>query len=290
MLNNNNRFQLNRAALNVQPLVIKQQATVATAASAAGHSVGLSSSPPTTSDDHGANGGNLSPSILINLNDINSLLTSINSATVTVTPSPTATPTVALVEAVAAAAVTNTGSQEENAAAATSRDNDKKFTQLGDYIFFAQQNQPQPVTAASAGSGSGGGGGNDLYGSAFNTKTKEVFFWKKFDKRDYMKKLEPYMIMDGVTDKIYRFSEIIHECHYADNSHETTASSGNVYVLFNPHYGDLHSFMKEKRRLDETEARAVFRQCVEAVQACHEHGIIIRDIKLKKFVFLDPAK
>lgn len=100
-----------------------------------------------------------------------------------------------------------------------------------------------------------------------------------------MKKLEPYFVMEGVCEAIYRFSEIILESNF--NGDE---QGDGVYVVFEPHYGDLHSFMKDKKRLDEPEARQVFRQCVEAVNACHENGIIIRDIKLKKFVFLDPER
>lgn len=107
---------------------------------------------------------------------------------------------------------------------------------------------------------------------------------QKFDRRDYMKKLEPYFIMEGVSENIYKFSEIILQSNY------TQSSSNNVFVLFEPHFGDLHSFMKEKKRLEEPEARHIFRQCVQAVHACHENGIIIRDIKLKKFVFLDQER
>lgn len=109
-----------------------------------------------------------------------------------------------------------------------------------------------------------------------------------------MKKLEPYMVMDGACEQIYRFSEIIFSSNYAaqgsSGSENSNNSNDDVYVLFEPHYGDLHSFMKEKKRLEENEARLIFRQCVEAVQSCHDNGIIIRDIKLKKFVFLDEQR
>lgn len=119
-----------------------------------------------------------------------------------------------------------------------------------------------------------------------------------------MKKLEPYFVMEGSCDKIYKFAEIILQSNYTASSGVSSPDAGisaisnaavgddqdAVYVVFEPHYGDLHSYMKEKKRLDESEARLVFRQCVEAVEACHENGIIIRDIKLKKFVFLDPQR
>lgn len=156
----------------------------------------------------------------------------------------------------------------------------RKYFELGDYLLFDEPQQQQQQVAAN-------GSNNDVYGSALHMTTKQVFYWKKFHQRDYMKKLEPYFIMDGCSDNVYKFSEIIHESNFNDG----TATTGeNVFVFFKPHYGDLHSYMKEKKRLSESEARSIFRQCVEAVRSCHENNIIIRDIKLKKFVFLDPAK
>jgi serine/threonine protein kinase len=102
-----------------------------------------------------------------------------------------------------------------------------------------------------------------------------------------MKKLEPYFIME-CSEKIYGFKEIIiDECTAASVS---SLPSRFVYVIFDQFYGDLHSYMKEKKRLDEAEAKCIFKQCVEAVNECHENGIIVRDIKLKKFVFTNPEK
>jgi tribbles-like protein len=63
-----------------------------------------------------------------------------------------------------------------------------------------------------------------------------------------------------------------------------------VYALFEANYGDLHSYMKEKKKLSELEARKLFKQCVKCVSDCHAHGILVRDIKLKKFVFLDAER
>ena len=116
---------------------------------------------------------------------------------------------------------------------------------------------------------------NESFNLAFHTETNEQFFWKKFDQRDHMKKLEPYLIMEG-SERIYRYCNLINK-----------PNDQFVYVLFEPHYGDLHTYMKCKKRLNETEAKFIFKQCVEAVDDCHQNGIIVRDIKLKKFVFLN---
>jgi tribbles-like protein len=91
-----------------------------------------------------------------------------------------------------------------------------------------------------------------------------------------MKKLEAFFIMES-SERIYSFNEILLDSKYA-------------YVIFEPHYGDLHTYMKEKKRLDEPEAKYLFKQCVEAVMDCHKNGIIVRDIKLKKFVFVDAER
>ena len=98
-----------------------------------------------------------------------------------------------------------------------------------------------------------------------------------------MKKLEAYFIMEN-SEHIYNFSEIILD--------ESTSSADQLYayVIYEPHYGDLHTYMKEKKRLNEPEAKHIFSQCVQAVSDCHRNGIIVRDIKLKKFVFLNPER
>lgn len=52
-------------------------------------------------------------------------------------------------------------------------------------------------------------------------------------------------------------------------------------------YNDLHTYIREKRRLGEQEAQGLYRQICETLRACHNNGIILRDFKLKKFYFLD---
>lgn len=153
----------------------------------------------------------------------------------------------------------------------TMKSNDSEFRcsnnalTLGDYYLY----EPHSI--------------NDTFGLAKNHKTDQSYYWKKFDRRDYMKKMETYFIMEG-SERIFSFKEIIFD------SNDFLKKEQYVYVIFNLFYGDLHSYMKEKKRLDETEAKFIFRQCVEAVNDCHQRGVIVRDIKLKKFVFIDPEK
>ncbi|XP_014236818.1 tribbles homolog 2-like [Trichogramma pretiosum] len=62
------------------------------------------------------------------------------------------------------------------------------------------------------------------------------------------------------------------------------------YLLLEGHYGDLHAYVRSRRRLREVEARQLFQQATEAVMRCHEEGVVLRDLKLRKFVFADEAR
>lgn len=55
-------------------------------------------------------------------------------------------------------------------------------------------------------------------------------------------------------------------------------------------YEDLHTYIRNKRRLCEMEARSLFHQICETVQICHRNGIILRDLKLKRFYFIDEER
>ncbi len=63
-----------------------------------------------------------------------------------------------------------------------------------------------------------------------------------------------------------------------------------AYVFFARHYGDLHSYVRTKRKLREAEASRLFRQIISAVAECHENGVVLRDLKLRKFVFKNEEK
>ncbi|XP_037939930.1 tribbles [Teleopsis dalmanni] len=53
---------------------------------------------------------------------------------------------------------------------------------------------------------------------------------------------------------------------------------------------DLHTYIRNKRRLSETEARLLFHQICQTVLLCHRNGVILRDLKLKRFYFIDEEK
>lgn len=58
-----------------------------------------------------------------------------------------------------------------------------------------------------------------------------------------------------------------------------------LYAFFEKTHGDLHSLVRSRRGIPEPEATALFRQMAAAVAHCHQHGLVLRDLKLCRFVF-----
>ncbi|KAJ8288732.1 hypothetical protein COCON_G00013910 [Conger conger] len=58
-----------------------------------------------------------------------------------------------------------------------------------------------------------------------------------------------------------------------------------AYVFFERSHGDMHSFVRSCKKLREDEAARLFYQMASAVAHCHDNGLVLRDVKLRKFVF-----
>lgn len=72
--------------------------------------------------------------------------------------------------------------------------------------------------------------------------------------------------------------------------HEVVAKDRFLYLIFPKAHGDLHSYVRSRKRLRESEAKKLFKQIAETVKVCHENGIVLRDLKLRKFVFADQQR
>lgn len=72
--------------------------------------------------------------------------------------------------------------------------------------------------------------------------------------------------------------------------HKVIQGNNQTYLFFAPSQGDLHSHVRVRKRLREPEARRLFRQMCEVVKTCHDQGIVLRDLKLRKFVFADSER
>uniref|UniRef100_A0A914WGE2 Protein kinase domain-containing protein n=1 Tax=Plectus sambesii TaxID=2011161 RepID=A0A914WGE2_9BILA len=70
-----------------------------------------------------------------------------------------------------------------------------------------------------------------------------------------------------------------------------TDKEGRRYLFTPATYGSLHGFVQgRKQRLTENDTRDLYRQIVRLIAFCHRLGIVVRDLKLRKFVFADRAQ
>ncbi|KAL1124638.1 hypothetical protein AAG570_001262 [Ranatra chinensis] len=94
-----------------------------------------------------------------------------------------------------------------------------------------------------------------------------------------------------------RDSWTIISAHYRLDQHphinsvrEVLMGDEYMYLVFPASFGDLHSHVRQRKRLRESEARRLFRQMAETVRACHRQGVVLRDLKLRKFVFSNSSR
>ena len=64
----------------------------------------------------------------------------------------------------------------------------------------------------------------------------------------------------------------------------------SVYVFLPGHHGDMHAYVRSRKRLGEEEAQLLFTQVLNAVTHCHQRGVVLRDLKLRRFVFTDEHR
>lgn len=84
---------------------------------------------------------------------------------------------------------------------------------------------------------------------------------------------------------------LLQELEHVSHPREVVLGPGRAYLLFDKAQGgDLHSHVRARRRLREPEARRLFRQMATAVRDCHKLGVVLRDLKLRKFVFADEQR
>jgi tribbles-like protein len=115
----------------------------------------------------------------------------------------------------------------------------------------------------------------DVY-RALHIGTHEEFVCKAFPVAKYRDILSPYW-QCGPHPHIADIVEII-------------VGASRAYVLFRRSHEDLHSYIRRKRRLREAEAAQLFAQIVSAIKRCHRRGVVLGDLKLRKFVFVDQQR
>ncbi|XP_068578234.1 tribbles homolog 3 [Cebidichthys violaceus] len=93
----------------------------------------------------------------------------------------------------------------------------------------------------------------------------------------------------GYQERLAAYARITHHdniCGLLD----VVIGQDSVYVFLPGHYGDMHAYVRSRKRLGEEEAGLLFAQMLNAVMHCHHHGVILRDLKLRRFVFTDKYR
>ena len=62
------------------------------------------------------------------------------------------------------------------------------------------------------------------------------------------------------------------------------------YGLGDKLFGNLHDYLKQRRKLKEGLAASIFRQIVLLVRDAHRKNVVLRNLRLKKLVFEDQEK
>ena len=108
---------------------------------------------------------------------------------------------------------------------------------------------------------------------AYNTIKHKEFACRIIQLNKYREFSSPYYIV-GAHEHINTINEVVLNERYA-------------YVMFEKSYGDLHSYIRLKKKLKEEETHRLFKQIANVVKHCHSIGLALRDLKLRKFVFKD---
>ncbi|XP_049606825.1 tribbles homolog 1 [Syngnathus scovelli] len=111
---------------------------------------------------------------------------------------------------------------------------------------------------------------------AVHVYTGDELLCKVFSMAEYQQKIQAYRVVPphpGVS-----------------TVQEVILGEHEVYIFLEKDFGNMHTLVKSHRRLDETRARVLFRQMAQAVAHCHQAGVVLGDLKLRKFVFVDQNR
>ncbi|XP_030276863.1 tribbles homolog 3 [Sparus aurata] len=117
--------------------------------------------------------------------------------------------------------------------------------------------------------------GEETY-RAEHAQTKQQYTCQVIPLRGYQDRLAAY-IRIGDHDNICGLQDVV-------------IGQDRVYVFLPGHHGDMHAYVRSRKRLGEEEAQLLFAQVLNAVTHCHQHGVVLRDLKLRRFVFTDEHR
>ncbi|CAF1112381.1 unnamed protein product [Rotaria sp. Silwood1] len=123
--------------------------------------------------------------------------------------------------------------------------------------------------------------------------TNEIYLYKEYPLDILRQRLEPYqrltkILLSTIKNKHLIKSMTIEQLAAKYHLHfffDILSLEQTAIVLYPNYTNNLHTYITEKHRLNEYETKNLFTQIVHAVQMCHQVGLIIRDLKLRKIIF-----
>lgn len=77
---------------------------------------------------------------------------------------------------------------------------------------------------------------------------------------------------------------------FPSGSEMLRGDDGHFYYFEPKNFGSLHSYVVERKKLSERECLRFARQIIRLLAFCHRRRVILRDLKLRKFVFSDRER
>ena len=133
----------------------------------------------------------------------------------------------------------------------------------------------------------------DDFKCARHLPTNEIYLYKEYPLEFIRERLEPYqrlsslLLASNVNQQLIQsmsMEQIAAKAHL-HFFHQIISLDKTAVILYQNYSSNLHSYITEKHRLNEHESRTLFSQIVRAIQMCHQVGLIVRDLKLRKIVF-----
>ncbi|CAF1087714.1 unnamed protein product [Rotaria sordida] len=123
--------------------------------------------------------------------------------------------------------------------------------------------------------------------------TNEVYLYKEYPLEILRQRLEPYQRLTTILLTSTKNKQLIRSMsiqqlaakYHLHFFHDILSLERTAIVLYPNYSNNLHTYITEKHRLNEHETRNLFTQIVRAVHMCHQVGLIIRDLKLRKIIF-----
>lgn len=134
----------------------------------------------------------------------------------------------------------------------------------------------------------------DDFKCARHITTGEALLYKEYSLDIFRQRLEPYQRLMNILQTLNRNSSLTPEQlawkYHLHFFRDTIVLERTAIVIYSNYSSNLHHYITEKHRLNENETRKLFSQIVRAVHMCHQVGLIVRDLKLRKIIFHDQSQ